>query len=66
MQASKIGVRKWIAVIYLMVANLPSVSTIKLTRVLNITQKSAWHMSHRLHKAFEDGKPEHLGRRLGS
>ncbi len=61
MQSSKIGVRKWIAVIYLIAANLPSVSTIKLARVLGITQKSAWHMTHRFRKVLEHDNPELLG-----
>jgi len=61
MQSSKISVRKWIAVIYLIAANIPSVSTMKLARVLGITQKSTWHMTHRVRKALEQSKPEFLG-----
>ncbi len=45
---------------YLIVTNLKGVSSMKLARDLGITQKSAWHMSHRLHKALEDGKSEFL------
>jgi len=61
MQSSKIGVRKWIVVMYLMITNLKGVSSRKLARDLDITQKLAWHMSHRLRKAFEEGKLELLG-----
>ncbi len=61
MQSSKIGVCKWITVIYLMAANLKSMSTIQLARVLGITQESAWHMTHRFRKVLEQGKPELLG-----
>jgi len=60
MQDSKIGVRKWIVLIYLMATNLPSVSTMKLARVLGITQKSAWHITHRVRKALEQDNPERL------
>jgi len=37
------------------------VSSIKLARDLGITQKSAWHMNHRIRKAFEQENPELLG-----
>ncbi len=60
MQSSKIGVRKWIAVIYLMTDSLPGVSSRKLAHVLEITQKSAWHMTHRILKVLEQDNPELL------
>ncbi len=61
MQSSKIGLRKWLVAIYLMVTNLKGVSSRKLARDLGITQKSAWHMGHRIRKALEQGNPELLG-----
>ena len=36
---------------YLLLTNLKSVSSVKLHRDLKITQKSAWHLAHRLRKA---------------
>jgi len=56
MQSFKIGVRKWLVAMYLMVANIKRVSSIKLARDLGITQKSAWHMNHWLCNTFEEGK----------
>ena len=41
--------------IYLSLTNLKSVSSMKLHRDLDLTQKSAWHLAHRLRKAFEGG-----------
>lgn len=37
------------------------VYSLKLSRDLAITQKSAWHMNHRLRKAFEQDNPELIG-----
>jgi len=54
MEASNIGYRKWAIAIYLCLTSLKSISSMKLHRDLKITQKSAWHMAHRLRKAFEE------------
>ena len=53
MQDSKLGYQVWAVAIYLVTTSLESVSSMKLHRDLNITQKSAWHLAHRLRKAFE-------------
>lgn len=55
MQSSKLGYQVWAIAIYLCLTSLKSVSSMKLHRDLNITQKTAWHLAHRLRKAFEDG-----------
>ena len=51
MQSSKLSYRTWLLAIYLVATNLKSVSSMKLHRDLNITQKSAWHLAHRLREA---------------
>lgn len=51
MQSSKLSYRTWIAAMYLLATNLKSVSSMKLHRDLGITQKSAWHLAHRLREA---------------
>ena len=51
MQSSKLPYRTWIVAMYLMATNLKSVSSMKLHRDLGITQKSAWHLAHRLREA---------------
>lgn len=53
MQSSNLGYQVWAMGIYLFTTNLKSVSSMKLHRDLNITQKSAWHLAHRLRKVFE-------------
>ena len=52
MQSSKLGYQDWLYAYYLFATNLKSVSSMKLHRELGITQKSAWHMAHRIRKAW--------------
>jgi transposase-like protein len=51
--ASNLGYQKWAIAIYLITTNLKGISSMKLHRDLGITQKSAWHMLHRIRKAWE-------------
>ena len=53
MQSSNLGYQIWAMAIYLCLRSLKGVSSMKLHRDLNITQKSAWHLAHRLRKALE-------------
>ncbi len=55
MEASNIGCQKWAIAIYLALTSLKSISSMKLYRDLEISQKSAWHMAHRLRRAFAEG-----------
>ena len=61
MESSKLGYQTWAIAIYLVMTNLKGVSSMKLHRDLEITQKSAWHLAHRLRKAFETGNPVFSG-----
>ncbi len=54
MEASNLGFQIWAIAIYLMSTSLKGVSSMKLHRDLEITQKSAWHLAMRLRKALED------------
>ena len=54
MQASNLGFQVWAIAIYLVATNLKGVSSMKLHRDLDITQKSAWHLAHRLRTALAD------------
>ena len=53
MQSSKLGYQDWIVAIYLMTTSLKGVSSMKLHRDLDIAQKNAWHLAHRIRKAYE-------------
>ena len=54
MHGSNLGYQKWAFAIYLMSTGLKGVSSMKLHRDLGITQKSAWHMAHRIREHWQD------------
>ena len=53
MKGTKLECRDWAIAVHLLTTNLKGVSSMKLHRELEITQKSAWHLMHRLRKTFE-------------
>ena len=55
MQSSNLGFQTWIFAMYLLTTNLKGISSMKLHRELGITQKSAWHLAHRLRDSFASG-----------
>lgn len=52
MQSSNVGFQTWAFAMYLLTTNLKGISSMKLHRDLDITQKSAWHLAHRLRDSF--------------
>ena len=54
MESSKLGFQTWAIAIYLATTSLKGVSSMKLHRDLGITQKSAWHLAHRIREAWAD------------
>ena len=58
MEGSKLGYRVWAIAIYMLVTNLKSASSMKMHRELGVTQKTAWHLAHRLRETWTaDGHP---------
>ena len=55
MEGSKLGYQTWAIAVYLVTTSLKGVSSMKLHRDLEITQKSAWHLAHRIRKAMAGG-----------
>ena len=53
MEGSNLDYQVWAIAIYMMVTSIKGISSMKLHRDLDITQKSAWHLAHRLRKSFE-------------
>lgn len=53
MQDSKLGYQTWALAIYLMTTELKGRSSMKLHRDLGVTQKTAWHLAHRIRTAWE-------------
>lgn len=56
MHHSRLGLQVWAIAIYLLVTNLKGVSSMKLHRGLDITQKSAWHLAHRIRETWRDNE----------
>ena len=53
MHGSNLPLRTWGLAIYLLTTNLKGVSSMKLHRDLGVTQKTAWHLTHRIRRAWE-------------
>ena len=52
MQSSKLGFQTWLVAMYLLTTSLKGVSLMKLHRDLGVTQKTAWHLAHRLREMW--------------
>ncbi len=52
MQSSKLGCRVWAIAVYLLTTGIKGTSGMKLHRDLDVTYKTAWHLAHRIRKAF--------------
>ena len=55
MQSSSLDYLDWLYVLYLIATNLKSVSSMKLHREIDKTQKTTWHMAHRVRRALAQG-----------
>ena len=53
MQNSNLGAHKWVIAAYMLTTNLKGDSSMKLHRDLDITQKSAWHLAHRIRETWD-------------
>lgn len=51
MQSSKISMKKWLWAMYKVSVSRKGISSLQLAKELGITQKSAWHMIHRIKEA---------------
>ncbi len=57
MHSSKIGYQNWAIAIYLVTTSIKGVSSMKLHRDLEISQKSAWHMLNRIRESYSEVSP---------
>lgn len=57
-EKSKIPLNKWLMAVHLMCASKKAISSHQLHRMLGVTYKSAWFMTHRIREAM---KPEGTG-----
>ncbi len=52
MQGSNLGLRIWAIAFYLMATGIKGTSSMKLHRDLGVTQKTAWHLAHRIRESW--------------
>jgi transposase-like protein len=57
---TKVPLRLWFAAIYLNTAHKKGISSLQLSRDLNITQKTAWFLLHRIREMLFNNAPEML------
>lgn len=57
---TKVPLRLWFAAIYLNTAHKKGISSLQLGRDLNITQKTAWFILHRIREMLNNNAPEML------
>jgi transposase-like protein len=60
MEDSPLGLDKWLAAMWLLLNCKNGISSYEIARGLGISQKSAWHMMHRVRRAFHGGPFEKL------
>ncbi len=58
---SPLGLDKWMVAMWMLATCRNGVSSCEIARTIGITQKSAWHMLHRIRKAMTDNSGMKLG-----
>ena len=61
MQGSNLGFQKWVIALYLVTTGLKGTSSLKMHRDLKITQKTAWHLAHRIRETWAKGETPFFG-----
>ena len=61
MQSSNLGYQVWALSSYVLMTGLKGTSSLKLHRDLGITQKTAWHLAHRIRESREDNQSKFEG-----
>ena len=61
MHGSKLSLGTWAVAYYLFTTNLKGVSSMKLYRDLGVTQKTAWHLAHRIRETWQDQQVQFTG-----
>lgn len=59
-ESSKIPLRTWFAAIYLLTTSKKGISSVQLSEQLQVTQKTAWFLNHRIREMFKETAPEML------
>ncbi len=60
-ERSKVPLNKWLLATHLMTASKKGISSHQIHRMLGVTYKTAWFMTHRIREAMVDDNPPPLG-----
>ncbi|KFN49256.1 IS1595 family transposase [Arenimonas composti] len=60
-EKSKVPLNKWLMVVHLMCASKKAISSLQISRMIGITYKSAWFMTHRVREAMKPGNAGLMG-----
>jgi transposase-like protein len=60
-ERSKIPLNKWVMALYLLTASKKGMSSHQMHRMLGVSYKSTWFMTHRLREAMKEGNPGPMG-----
>lgn len=60
-EGSRVPLNKWLMAIHLMCASKKGISSHQLHRMLGVTYKTAWFMSHRIREAMKEADPQLMG-----
>jgi transposase-like protein len=58
---SPLGLDKWLTALWMIVSDKNGISSYEIHRALNVTQKTAWFMAHRIRLALQTGSFAKLG-----
>ncbi len=58
MESSKLGYQVWALATFLLTTGIKGTASMKLHRDIGITQKSAWHLAHRIRETWRDQQTE--------
>lgn len=59
-ESSKVSLKKWFMAMYLLEMHKKGVSSMQLARDIEVTQKTAWFMLHRIREMLKEKAPEML------
>ena len=54
MHSSNLGYQKWAVAVYIINTNIKGISSMHLSRRLNVTQATAWHLLHKIRESWVD------------
>lgn len=55
MHRSKVPLHKWLIAMYLLATSRKGISSLKLSRDIGVTQKTAWHLGQKIREGWRDG-----------